>query len=332
MRLFQHFARATPWLAGLGLAGLVGLSLLLGRYPLSAAQVLAALAGQADALTRQVLWGTRLPRVLAALLVGAGLAVAGAAYQGVFRNPLVSPGLLGVLAGCACGAAAGVLLGVAPAVVALLATLGGWLAVGLALAIAHWAERGSMLVLLLAGLLSAALFNGALSLLKYLADPQEQLPSIVYWLLGSLASVDTHLLRWVGPMLLAATLALCAMGRLLDALSLDDDEAASLGLAVRPLRLLVIVLATATSALTVTLAGMVGWVGLLVPHLARLWWGPAHGRLLPLCALLGAGFVLLADDLARSLGPGEIPLGIVTELAGALVFVLLLPRLRRGWA
>ncbi|KMQ85804.1 fe3+-siderophore abc transporter atp-binding protein [Lasius niger] len=190
------------------------------------------------------------------------------------------------------------------------------------LALAAIMGQLSVLTLILGGLISSALFASLLSLVKYLADPEDQLPAIVYWLLGSLAQCGWgELIRLALP-LLPGVLLLCAAGRLLDVLSISDDEALSLGVPVRQLRLLLIVLATLVSALTVSVAGIIGWLGLLVPHLARLLVGASNTRLLPLSALLGASLLVLADTCARSLSAGEIPLGVVTELVGALAFAL----------
>ncbi len=327
------------WLALL-LSAAACLSLGLGRYAVSPGELLhflGAWLGPNDfpaeryALLHSLIVEVRLPRLLAALLVGAGLSVSGAAYQAVFRNPLVSPGLLGVLSGCAFGAALGMLLGLGGAWVPVLGGVSGLLAVALGVGIAGLFRHASMLILVLGGIVSNALFNALLSVIKYLADPLDQLPSIVYWTLGSLAAVDNAVLAWAAPLLALAILAMCLLGRAIDALSLSDEEALSLGVPVRPLRYGVIALATLISALTVSIAGMVGWVGLLIPHLARLLSGPANARLLPMSAGLGGLFLLLADDLARTLTQGEIPLGIFTELLGALAFMLLLNRVRRGW-
>lgn len=316
------------------------LALCVGRYPIAPAdalRTLAALAGLAEPpanaeLLQAVVVDARLPRLLAAALVGAALAVSGGAYQAVFRNPLVSPGMLGVLSGSAFGAALGIVLGGHGAWIQLYAFGGGVAAVALGLAVAGMLQRGSILTLMLGGLISSALFSSLLAMLKYTADPQDELPAIVFWMLGSLAHAGwTDIERFAAP-LLAGTLLMCTGARLLDALTLDDDEARSLGVPVTALRLGVIGLATLLSALTVSLAGMIGWIGLLVPHLARPLVGAANARLLPLCALVGAILLILADTCARSLSAGEIPLGIITELCGAAAFILVLRRFRGGVA
>jgi iron complex transport system permease protein len=193
-------------------------------------------------------------------------------------------------------------------------------------------EEGNILLLVFGGLVSTALFTALLSLVKFAADPANALPDIVFWLLGSLASVSGAQIAQVGPPLAAGIAALLYCARFLDILTLSDDEARSLGVAAPALRIAIIALATITCALTVALAGTIGWVGLVVPHIARLIVGPANRRLMPIAACLGAVFMLVSDTLARSLIASEIPIGIVTDLIGVIAFVIVLPRLRRGWA
>ncbi|WP_213881129.1 iron ABC transporter permease [Pseudomonas sp. dw_358] len=312
-------------------------SLTLGRYPISLGELLHFLTASGNlpadrvSLLHSVIIDTRLPRILAAALVGAGLSVSGAAYQAVFRNPLVSPGLLGVLSGCALGASLAIVLGLHGLWISVLACVAGLLAVAVGVGVAALFTSPSILMLVLGGIVSNALFTALLSIVQYLADPQEQLPTIIYWMLGSLSAVDHHALALTAPVLTLAIVLMCGLGRVIDALSLSDDEAHSLGVPVHLIRYGVIALATLISALTVSIAGMVGWVGLLVPHLARFLVGPNSARLLPISACLGGVFLLAADAIARSLSAGEIPLGIITELFGAVAFVLVLSRVRRGW-
>lgn len=329
-----------PWLGALVLLAATSVALLCGRYALSfteSIQFFATWAGVGDMpaaryeLLHSLLIDVRLPRVIAGLLVGAGLSVSGAAYQAVFRNPLVSPGLLGVLSGCAFGAALGIILQLHGLAIPALACVTGLIAVAVGVGIANLFDNPSIVLLVLGGIVANALFTALLSITQYVADPVDQLPSIVYWLLGSLSAVDQPTLWLIAPLLALGIALLCLGGRAIDALSLSDDEAHSLGVPVRPIRYGVIVLATLICALTVSLAGMVGWVGLLVPHLARLLVGPGNARLLPVSACLGGVFLLAADGVARSLGPGEIPLGIITELLGAVAFVSVLQRVRKGW-
>ena len=321
------------------LAAAMTASLALGRYPLppfEVARFFLAWAGLAElppermGLLHNLIVEIRLPRVLAAVLVGASLSVSGAAYQAVFRNPLVSPGLLGVLAGAASGAALGMVFSGNWWVMQAAAFAMGALAVIVGVGIGALFGN-SVVMLVLGGIISGSLFTAILSMVKYVADPYNQLPAIVYWLMGSLASADLKdLLRLAFPMTFGI-LVLSSLGRALDALSMGDDEARALGVPVTAVRYGVIAAATLVSALTVSLAGMIGWVGLLVPHVARLLVGPGNARLLPASACLGAVFLLVADGIARNIGTTEIPIGIVTELLGIPAFLLVLHRARRGW-
>ena len=325
------------------LAAFAGLCV--GRYPLPAREVLQALvhrlglgAAPTDATAEVILFAERTPRVIAAMLIGAGLSLSGASYQSVFRNPLVSPSLLGVLAGAGFGAAVAVVISAPPEVRLLLTFAGGAAAVGMGVMVARAFGQGGrgvgdpgILLLVFGGLVSTALFTALLSIMKFVADPENQLPDIVFWLLGSLAAVQPGQLWLVGPIIAAGCVALLLLSRYLDALALSDDEARSLGLPVGCLQLAVIVAATVTSALTVALAGVIGWVGLIVPHIARLLVGPVHRRLMPVAACIGAVFMVVTDGLARTLTPSEIPLGVVSDLVGVVIFLAVLPRIRRGW-
>lgn len=323
----------------LGLNLLISVSLLLGRYPLTIndiTNILQHLWSSNNTLNTNshilltIIIQSRLPRIIAAIIIGAGLAIAGTAFQAVFRNPLVSPGLLGVLNGCAFGAALDMVYHVNIFGISLLAVISGLIAVILGLLIARSIGGHSILYLLLGGIISNALFAGLLTLVKYIADPQEQLPSIIFWLLGSLSTVSIPLLTITAPIIIVASMLLILLGRILDVISLGDDEALSLGIPVIHLRYGIIFLATIISALTVCLAGIIGWIGLLIPHLTRLIFGASHQRILPLSAIIGACFLLVADDIARLIGDGEIPLGVVTELLGASVFFLLLSKMGRN--
>jgi iron complex transport system permease protein len=264
--------------------------------------------------------------------VGASLSVSGAAYQAVFRNPLVSPALLGVLAGAACGAALGLIFSLPWWQVQVLAFVGGLLAVATGVGVAGLFGGGGVVMLVLGGIISGGLFTSVLSLIKYMADPLNQLPAIVYWLMGSLGMATLHDMSWVALPMAAGVILLASLGRALDALSMGDDEARSLGVSVTAVRYGVIAVATLISALTVSIAGMIGWVGLIVPHIARLLVGPGNSRLLPASALLGGVFLLLADGVSRNAATTEIPIGVVTELLGIPLFLLVLHRVRKGWA
>jgi iron complex transport system permease protein len=338
----------SAWVLPACLVALVAASLAalcLGRYPLAPSAVLAAIQHRIgpglapfDRLADVIVFTGRLPRLIAAVLVGAALSLGGASYQSVFRNPLVSPSLLGVLAGAGFGAAFAIVLSLPAPVRLLLTFAGGAAAVGVGILVARLfsQDRGglgdqNLLLLVFGGLVSTALFTALLSIMKFVADPNNQLPDIVFWLLGSLATVQPGALWSVAPWLVGGCLVMIWMARYLDVLVLSDDEARSLGAPAGALRMAVIVAATITSALTVAIAGTIGWVGLIVPHIARLLVGPSHRRLMPVCALLGAVFMVIADTAARSLTPSEIPLGVICDLVGVILFLLVLPRIRRGW-
>jgi iron complex transport system permease protein len=318
---------------GAGLALLALGALMAGPYPLGAGEVIAALAGHGEGQASTVVLSIRLPRVLAAILVGAALAAAGASYQILFRNPLVSPDILGVSSGAGLGAVIGIFLSLPVAAIQGFAFAGGMGAVALVWIIAA-AVRGSdpTLVLVLTGVVVGALAGAATSLLKVMADPYDQLPAITFWLLGSLAAIHPRDLGPAVPGVVIGLLPLVLMRWRINVLSLGDDEARALGIEAGRLRLLVVAAATLITASVVAVAGVVGWVGLVIPHIARMLVGPGFATLLPVAALLGAGYLLIVDTLARTAATVEIPLGILTAVIGAPFFLWLLARGRRGWA
>lgn len=321
--------------AGLGLALLVLAlaALMIGAYPLSPDQVLAALVGEGEGQAAVVVLNVRLPRVAAALLVGAALAAAGASYQTLFRNPLVSPDILGVSAGAGLGAVLGIFLSLPVMAIQLSAFAGGLVAVALVGLVAGAIRRAeATLVLVLTGVVIGALAGAVTSLVKVLADPYDQLPAITFWLLGSLASVTSADVLPVLPAVLLGLAPLLLLRWRINVLGLGDEEARALGIEARRLRIAVILAATLVTASVTALAGVVGWVGLVIPHLARMLTGPDFGRLLPVSTLLGAGYLLLVDTLARSIAATEVPLGILTAIIGAPFFIWLLARGRRAWS
>lgn len=309
-------------------------AVLSGPFPIGFGDLLALATGGAphDPRAGAILLRIRLPRVGAAVLVGAALAAAGAAYQGLFRNPLVSPDILGVSSGAGLGAVLGIFLSLPVAGIQLSSFAGGLVTVALVYAVAA-AVRGRepILVLVLAGVVVGALAGSLISLLKVLADPYDQLPAITFWLLGSLAGITGSDLLASLPVVLLGLLPLVLLRHRLDVLALGDEEARSLGLDAGRLRLLVVVAATLMTAGVVAVAGVVGWIGLVVPHVARMLIGPGFGRLLPAAMLIGGAYLLAVDTLARTLAPIETPLGILTALLGAPFFLWLLVRGRRVW-
>ncbi|WP_010261961.1 FecCD family ABC transporter permease [Treponema primitia] len=274
----------------------------------------------------------RLPRILAAVLVGAALASSGAVYQAMFVNPLVSPGILGVLAGASFGAALGIVIIRSWLATQILAFVFACVAVALSILLSLFFPRSSLLVLILGGMISSAFFTALSSLLKYIADPTNQLPALVYWLMGTFANVNNRDLIRVGPILLISIVILCARGKLLNALSLGDEEAMALGISVKRKRIELIALSTLASACTVAIAGTIGWIGLVVPHMVRFVVGPDNRRLLPLTAVSGACYMLFTDMLVRAAFTVEIPIGIVTSLVSLPIFVYALYQNKGRWS
>ena len=320
------------------LAVLVGATLLsfwIGYYPLSPGDVVRAFLSRfgvessMDKNAVTIFWNIRLPRILSAVFIGASLSLAGATYQGMFRNPLVSPDILGVSSGASLGAAIAILAGSPNWVVQLAAFTGGVCAVALSYIISRKSPHSQTLSLVLTGSMVMALCNAGVTMIKYVADPNDVLQQITFWLMGSLTKTDMESFLWSGvPMALGLAVVLLLRWRL-NVLTLDEEEARSLGINVRRTRLIFIAASTLLSASAVCLGGLIGWVGLMVPHMARALVGADSGRLMPACAMLGGAYLLLMDDLARSILTMELPIGVVTSIMGAPFFVYLIIR-RKG--
>jgi iron complex transport system permease protein len=311
-----------------------------GRFPVGLGDILTALAakvsGRPSGLTPAVdavIFNIRGPRVLAAILCGGALAVAGAAFQGLFRNPLVSPDILGASSGAALGAVVGIYFSLGIFGIQGLAFAGGLVAVALVYLIGSLIRSGdTALVLVLTGVVIGALLGAGVGLVKYLADPYNQLPAMTFWLLGSLSGTDrSDLLPLFGPVLIG-TIILLALRHRMNVMSLPEEEAQALGLATGRIRIAIVAAATLVTSASVAAAGVIGWVGLVVPHLARFLVGPEFGRLVPVSALIGAGYLLIIDTLARSIAQVEIPLGILTAVIGTPFFIWLLASARRSWS
>jgi iron complex transport system permease protein len=320
------------------IAGLL-LAFTVGRYPVSMSDLFTSIAGRLTghpsglpAAVENVIWQVRGPRVIAACLVGAALAVAGAAFQGLFRNPLVSPDILGASSGAALGAVLGIFVSLGVVTIQLLAFAGGLLAVASVYAIgAAVRARDPVLVLVLAGVVIGSLLGAGVGLVKYLADPYNQLPAMTFWMLGSLSSIGpSDLVPLFGPVALG-TLALLALRWRMDVMSLPDEEARALGAPTGALRVAIVAAATLVTSASVASAGIIGWVGLVVPHIARSLVGPDFGRLIPASALIGGGFLLFIDTVARTIALVEIPLGILTALIGTPFFIWLLTSVAKSW-
>lgn len=274
-----------------------------------------------------VFWQIRLPRMMTGLLIGAALSAAGTAYQGIFRNPLVSPDILGVSAGAGLGASVAIWCGMPMWIVQFFAFSGGLLVVGGVLLVTRASTRHDpVLTLVLVGIALGTVAGAGISLIKIIADPYTQLPSITFWLLGGLSTVTPADLLLCAPLIILATLPLLLLRWKMNLLTLSDDEATSLGVNVKQLRLMLIICATLITASAVSVAGIIGWIGLVVPHIGRLMVGSNHQRLLPVSMCLGATLLLTTDTLARTLAGTEIPLGILTALIGAPFFLSLLLR------
>ncbi len=321
------------------LLALTVLALAVGRYPVSLVDLGTLLAGKLTggeaslpANVETVILQVRGPRVLAAIVVGASLAAAGTAYQGMFRNPLVSPDILGVSTGAALGAALAIFLALGGLYVQLFAFAGGLAAVALVYWIgARLRGHDPLLALVLTGVVIGTLLGSAIALLKYLADPDNQLPAITYWLLGSLASISPRDLALAAPLAAIGLAPMMLLRWRVNLLALPDDEARALGADTRKLRRVIVAAATLMTAAAVAVSGIIGWVGLLIPHAARLLVGPDFGRLLPLSMLLGASFLLAVDTLCRTLAAVEVPPGVLTALIGTPFFLWLFAISRRSW-
>jgi len=311
-----------------------------GRYPVTLAELtevlVSRLMGRTTAVppaVENVVLLVRGPRVVAAVLVGGALAVAGTAFQGLFRNPLVSPDILGASSGAALGAVLGIYFSLGVIGIEGLAFAGGLVAVAAVYVIGSLLHsRDPILVLVLTGVVVGALLGAGVGLVKYLADPYNQLPAMTFWLLGSLAATTvSDLLPLTGPVA-GGTIVLIALRWRLNVMSLPEDEARALGLATGPFRIAIVAAATLVTSASVATSGIIGWVGLVVPHLARALVGPDFPRLIPTAALLGGGYLLFIDTLARTAAPVEIPLGILTAVIGTPFFIWLLAGMQRTWS
>jgi len=314
-------------------------SLFWGRYPIEPLTVLQVLASRVAPIpatwpptVETVIVDVRLPRTLLAMLVGAGLSITGAAFQGMFRNPLVSPDILGVSAAAGFGASVAILLSANALIIQLAAFGVGLLGVALTYGISRVYKTTPAIMLVLSGVVVAAFFGALVSGTKYVADPEQKLPAITFWLLGSLASASWSSVVTVLPLMAIGTGALLLVRWRINVLSMGDEEARALGVRTEVLKGIIIVAATVVTAVAVSVSGIIGWVGLIIPHLARMLVGPDHRALLPASLALGAVYLLLIDDIARTATAAEIPLGILTAVVGAPVFAYLLRRTKGAWS
>lgn len=318
---------------------ILGWSLFMGRFEVDPGNVPWILIDQILPLEQTwssaeetIIIQVRLPRILAALMVGAALSTAGAAYQGLFKNPLVSPDILGVSSGAGFGAAIAILVASSTWMIQACAFAGGVAAVLCTYLLSRLYRSGQILVLVLSGVIVSAFFGALLSITKYVADPYEKLPTIIFWLMGSLSSVRYPDLYAIAPAMILGGGVLILIRWRINLLSLGSDEVRTLGVDVTRITRVIIVSATLLTAASVCISGVIGWVGLVVPHLGRMITGPDYQRLLPMTIVIGASFLLVMDDLSRTLIATEIPLGILTALLGAPFFAYLLWRRKTGWA
>lgn len=309
---------------------------MLGRYPIEPLQALRMLANTVvpleptwDEQQARMFFNVRLPRILLALMVGCCLSVAGAAYQGTFQNPLVSPDILGASQGAAFGAAIAILMQLSSTGVSISAFCWSLFTVFLVLLISARARGNHMMVVVLAGVMVSSLFSAGVSYAKLVADPTDELADITYWLMGSLTGAKMAQVQTAFPVMFVGCAILFALRWRINILTMGDDEAATMGVNARRMRILVIICATLITATCVSVSGMIGWVGLVIPHFCRLLVGADYKKLIPAAMLMGAGFLLIVDDVARLATTAEIPIGILTAFVGAPFFLYLITRRKR---
>ena len=315
-------------------------SFTIGRYPVSVQEIMniffSKIFGLKPSWTptiETVIFNVRMPRIFAALLVGGALSLSGATYQGLFKNPMVSPDILGASAGAGFGAALAILMSFGVIGIQFSSFLFGIGAVIVSLLISTAISKGNnaTLVLVLTGMVISSLFASFISITKYVADPDSKLPAITFWLMGGLSTIRTIDVKVIILPMLIGAIPLMLLRWKLNVLSFGEEEAKALGLDTAVLRVVNIGCSTLLTASAVSICGMVGWIGLIIPHLARMLTGPNYKTLLPASLFLGSTFLLLVDDVARSAFSVEIPLGILTSLFGAPFFLYLLMKGKRGW-
>ena len=321
---------------------MINISLFLGQYQISFDEYLMFLKkliglnslidDEKYETMKSIIFDIRLPRIISAILIGASLAVAGASFQAMFVNPLVSPGILGVLSGASFGAALGMILGLNWFLINLSNFIFGILAVFFAITISFiYSSSRNMIILVLGGIISSSLFSALLSIIKYGADTNDVLPAITYWLMGSLSFSTSSIVWNLTIPMLGGILILIFFSKYLNALSLGDEEAKALGINTKLIKLIIIIVATLISALSVILAGIIGWIGLIIPHITRLLFGADNKVILPMSALIGAIFLLIVDNTSKLIFSFEIPIGIVTAIIGIPIFIFVLKNAKKGF-
>ena len=311
------------------------IALCIGRYNIQLSKVILAITSPfingdkyIDDITYNVIFNLRLPRIIAALLIGSALALSGTTFQGIFKNPLVSPDILGVSNGSCVGAAIAILLGQSIYGIQILAFIFGIVTVIITISIPRIMKKDSTIMLVLSGIIVSGFMASILGLMKYVADPETQLADITYWQLGSIAKVNFESIYKIAPIMIISGIVLLALRWRINILSLGDNEAKSLGVNLKKEKGIAILCATILTASSVCMSGTIGWIGLVMPHLARMIVGNNNVRTLPVATLMSGGFLLIVDTLARSMSVGEIPLGILTGLIGAPFFTWILIKQR----
>ena len=331
--LKQDGTKTYPWIMAAGIVLLVictCIALGTGQYHVPIKDVISILMGHGSQLANaeKVILNLRLPRIFFSMLAGAGLGASGAAFQSLFANPLATPDTLGTASGASFGAALGILLGMNSAGIEMLAMLAGIGAVLLVFLVGRSRNNtgSTMIMVVLAGLVISSLFNAMVSFVKYIADPNDVLPSITFWLMGSFSGITVRSLRLLSPILASGTILLFLMRNRLNTLSLPEEEARSLGINLPLTRGLVILASAGVTAGIVAGCGLIGWVGLLIPHMCRMLFGNNNARMIPGSIVFGALFMLITDTVARTLTAAEIPVSILTSLIGAPLFIFLLKK------
>jgi len=340
-RLGHGIAASITVVLAIALVVVMLVSMTLGQYSMSIQDVVGAIAHYFFGVTpdgyqdvhETVIINVRFPRVIAATFIGIALASAGASYQGLFRNPMVSPDLLGASSGAAFGAAVSLLMGANPLMVQVTAFAFGLFAVGISYWISNIVSRGENIILslVLTGMVVSSMFSAFISIIKYVADPDTKLPSITYWLLGGLTSIHMSDLPLLLIPIIAGLIPILLFRYRLNVLSFGEEEARALGVNTKAIRALYIVCATLVTSASVAASGMIGWVGLVIPHLARLIVGPNYKLMMPVSALIGGLFLLVVDNISRVFFSVEVPLGILTALVGAPFFLYLLAKGKKSW-
>mgnify|MGYP004713536333 FL=1 len=302
------------------------IALCLGQYTIALQDVIKVLTLQEVDLVNAetVIFNIRIPRILVSLIVGSGLATAGASFQALFSNPLATPDTLGCANGASFGAALGILLGLNALGIQISALIFGILAVVLVFVFTRYRHANQIMMIILGGMVVSSLFSALVSLIKYVADPNDVLPVITFWLMGSFSNSTVRSLYTGVPMIILGMMILYLMRYRMNALSLKEEEAASLGINVRQNRMIVIIASSLITASVVSMCGVVGWVGLLIPHISRMLFGNNHTKVIPGCIVFVALFMLVIDTIARCMYQAEIPVSILTAIIGAPVFLLLL--------